>query len=73
MVRCADGTFYIGITNNLKARLEKHNAGTGAKYTRGRRPVILVWNEKKKNATFARKREAELKTWTRQKKEGLLR
>lgn len=73
MVRCADDTFYIGITNNLRARLEKHNAGTGAKYTRGRRPVILVWSEKKKNATFARKREAELKSWSRQEKEKLLR
>ena len=43
LVRCADGTLYAGWTNDLERRLETHNAGKGAKYTRSRRPVTLVW------------------------------
>jgi putative endonuclease len=39
---CADGTYYTGITNNLEHRLAAHNAGTGAKYTKGRRPVVVI-------------------------------
>lgn len=42
MVQCSDGTLYTGWTNDLKKRLEKHNAGKGARYTRGRLPVKLV-------------------------------
>ncbi|MBP5448872.1 MAG: GIY-YIG nuclease family protein, partial [Spirochaetales bacterium] len=42
IVRCADGTLYTGATTNLQARIETHNAGKGAKYTRGRLPVTLV-------------------------------
>lgn len=43
MVQCSDGTLYTGWTNDLKKRLEKHNAGKGARYTRGRLPVKLVY------------------------------
>lgn len=42
LLECADGTYYCGVTNNLKKRLTAHNAGKGAKYTRGRTPVSLV-------------------------------
>ena len=45
MVQCSDGTLYTGWTNDLKKRLEKHNAGKGARYTRGRLPVKLVYYE----------------------------
>ena len=45
ILRCADGTLYTGWTNDLEKRLAAHNAGTGAKYTRPRRPVTLVYHE----------------------------
>lgn len=44
IVRCADGTLYTGATNNLEERVRQHNLGCGAKYTRSRRPVKLVWS-----------------------------
>ena len=44
ILRCADGTLYTGITNQLAARLKAHNGAGGAKYTRARRPVVLVWS-----------------------------
>ena len=45
MVRCKDGTLYTGWTNNIERRMEAHNSGTGAKYTKSRRPVKLVYCE----------------------------
>lgn len=45
LLRCGDGTLYTGITDDLDRRLAAHNAGRGAKYTRSRRPVTLVWRE----------------------------
>ncbi len=72
ILQCKDGTLYTGITNDLDSRLAKHNKGTGAKYTRSRLPVVCVWFEKKKNESYARKREAEIKSWPRIKKEKLL-
>jgi putative endonuclease len=70
---CADGTFYIGSTNNLDKRLHQHNGGTGgAKYTRGRRPVKLVWKEEQASLGIARSREAELKRLTRKEKMALI-
>jgi len=72
ILRCGDGSFYVGITNNLKERFEEHNSGEGAKYTRGRRPVKLVYKEDHINKSEARKREIELKGWRREKKERLI-
>ncbi len=72
MLRCADGSLYTGITNDLKARLAKHNSGDGAKYTRSRLPVICVWFEKKRNKSYARKREVEIKKLSRTQKELLV-
>lgn len=68
LLRCADGSLYTGITNDLEARVAKHNSGIGAKYTRSRLPVVCVWFEKKKNQSYAKKREAEIKQWPRVKK-----
>jgi putative endonuclease len=68
MLRCGDGSLYIGISNNLDERLKKHNAGKGAAYTRSHLPVELVWKKKASSATVARKREAEMKKWTRAEK-----
>ncbi len=72
IVRCNDGSLYTGITNDLAARLKKHNAGTGAKYTRSRRPVKLVWSEQKSSARAARRREAAVKALSRRAKLALI-
>ncbi len=72
IVRCADGSLYTGITNDLAARVKKHNAGKGAKYTRSRCPVKLVWRERKSSASAARRREAMIKKLPRADKLALL-
>ncbi|MCR4311970.1 MAG: GIY-YIG nuclease family protein [Candidatus Uhrbacteria bacterium] len=72
MVRCSDGTLYTGITKNLEQRVAKHNDGTGAKYTRSRLPVELVWHEVAMAESDARKREAEIKKWKRNDKFAFL-
>lgn len=72
ILRCVDGTYYIGCTNNLKKRLIEHNTSkNGAHYTKIRRPVTLVYKEKFDNLLQARGREAEIKKWKREKKEDL--
>ncbi|AGF54100.1 MULTISPECIES: GIY-YIG nuclease family protein [Clostridium] len=68
IVECSDGTFYTGWTNNLDKRIEMHSNGTGAKYTRGRGPVKLVYNEQFEDKRDAMKREYEIKQMTRQEK-----
>lgn len=73
MVRCKDGTLYTGITVDLSARLRAHNEGKGAKYTRGRGPVKLVWKEEGLSESEARKREREVKKWKKEEKEAVLR
>lgn len=72
LVRCRDGSLYAGITTDLARRLIEHNSGSGAKYTRSRRPVELVWAEVKRNESYARKREAEIKKMSRAEKISLL-
>ena len=72
MVRCRDNSLYSGITNNLEHRISEHNKGKGAKYTSGRRPVTLVHSERLNNVSEARKREAEVKRWPKNKKEQLV-
>ncbi len=72
MLRCADGSFYIGWTDDLDRRLACHNEGRGAKYTRSRRPVVLVYHEDFLTASEARKREYALKKLRRKDKEKLL-
>ncbi len=69
---CADDTLYTGITNDLKKRLEAHNAGTAAKYTRGRRPVELVFVENCTDKSAALKREMKIKSLARAQKLALL-
>ncbi|HRH32467.1 MAG TPA: GIY-YIG nuclease family protein, partial [bacterium] len=59
ILRCKNNSLYTGITNNLESRVAKHQAGKGAKYTRAFGPVTLVYAKIMKNATLARKREAE--------------
>jgi len=61
MVQCSDGTLYTGITNDLGRRLDQHNNGDGAKYTRARRPVRLVYREEAADKSAALRREIALK------------
>ncbi len=72
MVRCHDGSVYTGITTDVQKRLGQHNAGSGAKYTRTRGPVAVAHQEAATNESAARKREAEIKRWTKKEKETFL-
>ncbi len=72
IVQCSDKTFYTGITNNIKLRLNTHNAGNGAKYTRNRLPVILVYLESADDKGNALKREMEIKKLNRSQKIDLI-
>lgn len=73
MLRCVDGTLYTGATNDLEKRVKTHSLGKGARYTRARLPVRLVFQEKAKGRSAALKREAALKTLTRREKLKLIR
>lgn len=70
LLECSDGTLYCGLTNNIDKRLKEHNEGKGrgAKYTSGRRPVRLVYTEKKSTRSSALKREYEIKKMKREEK-----
>ena len=72
IVRCKNGTFYTGYTNNLEKRLEAHNKGVGAKYLRGKGPVVLVYSREYKYYKNAFKGERETKLLTRTQKEELI-
>jgi len=72
MLRCADGTIYTGYAVDPEARLDVHNSGKGAKYTRARRPVELVYYEIFDNKGDALRREIELKKISRKEKEQLI-
>lgn len=73
ILKCADGTLYTGITNNLANRLNAHNnLITGAKYTRMRRPVALVYSESYETKSLAMKREFTIKKMKRYKKLNLI-
>lgn len=73
ILRCKDGSLYTGATNDLPARLARHAAGKGARYTRSRLPVKLVWSVKVKDRGAALSREARLKQLSRAEKLALLR
>ncbi len=72
ILRCADRTFYIGTAKDLVARVAKHNTGKGAKYTRSRRPVRMVYQEGPMSLTRALRREYQLKQLTRLQKKALI-
>jgi len=72
ILQCADGTLYTGITNDLDARISAHEAGTGAKYTRGRGPLKLVFREVARDRASASRREIEIKALSRMAKEQLI-
>jgi putative endonuclease len=72
-LRCADGSLYAGVTNDLERRLRAHNAGRGARYTRARLPVELVWTKRVLGRSGALSLEARLKQLTRAQKLQLVR
>lgn len=73
VLRCADGSLYIGHTDNLETRLLKHNQGSASSFTAMRRPVAMVYSEQHHRIEAAVQRERQLKRWTRRKKEALIR
>ena len=72
MLRCGDGTLYTGMTDNVKKRFAAHCAGKGAKYTRGRGPLELVYTEAVSDKSAALRREYEIKKMSRQRKLDLI-
>jgi putative endonuclease len=68
MVRCSDGSLYVGIATDVEERVKRHNWGVGPGYTAKRRPVELVWSERCGDSQAARRREKEIKGWSRTKK-----
>ena len=72
VLRCADGSLYTGITTDLARRLAAHNAGKGAKYTRARLPVALVWSEPAADEGAAKRREHEVRSLDRADKLRLI-
>ena len=72
ILRCGDGTLYTGIATDVQARLKVHRSGKGAKYTRGRGPLELVYEEECLDKGSALKREYEIKCLSREEKEKLI-
>lgn len=72
LLRCADGSLYAGVTNDVATRCAAHNAGRGARYTRARRPVILVWRSLPLAKSPAHRLEARIKRIARCDKDALV-
>jgi putative endonuclease len=72
ILRCADSSLYIGEAADVENRVERHQGGRGCAFTAARRPVELVYIEERANYLEARRRERQLKRWTRAKKEALI-
>ena len=73
LLRCTDDSLYTGITKDVSRRCQQHNAGTASRYTRGRLPVNVVYQESQATQSLALKREAAIKAMSRQEKESLIR
>lgn len=73
ILKCNDGTYYTGVTNNLEKRIKEHNLGINAEaYTHSRRPVTLVWHELFNDFNLAFDWETRIKKWSVKKKEALI-
>ncbi|MEN8712312.1 MAG: GIY-YIG nuclease family protein [Arenicellales bacterium] len=72
IVQCCDDSLYTGITTNIEARITQHNRGKGAKYTRSRCPVTLVYTENSESRSTALQREIQIKKMTPQQKHDLV-
>lgn len=73
LLLCADDSFYVGHTDDIDRRLREHEAGGSCGYTTPRRPVRLVWSESFASRNEAKAREAQIKRWSRAKKQALAR
>ena len=73
ILRCADGAFYVGLTDDLQQRVDRHQEGRASPFARVRRPVLLAYSETHRNIVEARTREQQIKRWSRAKKEALIR
>ena len=72
MLRCSDKSYYVGHTDELERRLAQHESGSGSGYTATRQPVQLVWFEEFPTREEAKVAEAQIKNWSRRKKEALI-
>jgi len=72
MVRCGDGSLYVGIATDPLERVKRHNWGVGPRFTARRRPVELIWTERCGSSAAARRREKEIKGWSRSRKLSLV-
>jgi predicted GIY-YIG superfamily endonuclease len=72
ILRCSDGSYYVGHTEDVPARVQRHQDGTGAVWTAARRPVSLVFQEEHPAEAAAVARERQIKRWSRQKKDALI-
>jgi predicted GIY-YIG superfamily endonuclease len=73
MLICIDGSYYVGLTNDLTQRIQDHSSGKGPTYTKNTKPKLLVWYESHPNREAATAREKQLKGWSRTKKNALAR
>ena len=73
ILQCSDGSYYVGSTRTLEFRVWEHNEGLGSNYTRSRRPVTLVWSAEFENVGEAFFWEKRIQTWSRAKREALIR
>ena len=72
ILRCADGSYHVGATTDVRAGVDAHNAGRGARFSACRRPVTFVYSEPFGTMGQARKREIQISKWSRAKKEALI-
>ena len=72
ILRCSDKSLYVEMSDNVDARVVRHNEGRGSAYTAARRPVSVAYSENHPTATAARQRECQIKRWTAAKKEALV-
>jgi len=72
ILRLNDGSLYTGITKDIDKRMKKHREGKGSKYVRSRLPLKLVYQEEHKDRSSASKRESEIKKWSKNRKEKLI-
>jgi putative endonuclease len=72
MLRCSDGSYYVGSTRDLETRLAQHHSGGGSDYTSRRMPVELVFTEEFDDIGSAYRREKQIQGWSRRKREALI-
>lgn len=68
VILCSDGSFYTGISNNVSERFKEHQSGKGGRYTRSRKVIKVIYQEKLNSKSEALKREIEIKSWSREEK-----